>query len=76
MISKNELKYFSSLLIKKFRQQEEKFIVEGLKTVEEGLNSSYKSEVVFVTPAFMDSFPDVITILKKKANKVLELKSS
>ncbi len=75
MISKNELKYFSSLLIKKFRQQEEKFIVEGLKTVEEGLNSNYKCEVVFVTPAFMDSFPDVITILQKKSNRVLELKS-
>jgi len=75
MISKNELKFFSSLLIKKFRQQEEKFIVEGLKTVEEGLNSSYKCDAVFVTPAFMDSFPDVITILNKKANRVLELKS-
>jgi TrmH family RNA methyltransferase len=75
MISKNELKYFSSLLIKKFRQQEEKFIVEGLKTVEEGLNSSYKCEAVFVTPAFMDSFPDVIAILNKKSDRVLELKS-
>ncbi len=75
MISKNELKYFSSLLIKKFRQQEEKFIVEGLKTVEEGLKSSYKCDSVFVTPAFMDSFPDVITILQKKSNRVLELKS-
>jgi RNA methyltransferase, TrmH family len=75
MISKNELKYFSSLLIKKFRQQEEKFVVEGLKTVEEGLNSSYKCDVVFVTPAFMDSFPDVIAILNKKSDRVLELKS-
>jgi TrmH family RNA methyltransferase len=75
MISKNELKYFSSLLIKKFRQQEEKFIVEGLKTVEEGLNSNYKCDAVFVTPAFMDSFPDVIKILQKKSNRVLELKS-
>ena len=75
MISKNELKYFSSLLIKKFRQQEEKFIVEGLKTVEDGLNSSYKCEAVFVTPAFMDSFPDVIAILNKKSDRVLELKS-
>ncbi len=75
MISKNELKYFSSLLIKKFRQQEEKFIVEGLRTVEEGLNSSYKCEAVFVTPAFMDSFPDVITIINKRTNRVIELKS-
>lgn len=75
MISRNELKYFSSLLIKKFRQQEEKFVVEGLKTVEEGLNSSYKCDAVFVTPAFMDSFPDLIAILNKKANRVLELRS-
>lgn len=75
MISKNEVKYFSSLLIKKFRHQEGKFIVEGLKTVEEGLNSSYKCDAVFVTHAFIDSFPDVITILKKKATRVLELKS-
>lgn len=75
MISKNELKYFSSLLIKKFRQQEEKFIVEGLKTVEEGLNSSYKCDVVFVTPAFTDSFPDVTNILKKKIERILEIKS-
>lgn len=75
MISRNELKYFSSLLIKKFRQQEEKFIIEGLKSVEEGLNSSYKCEVVFVTSAFMDSFPDVIAILNKKSDRVVELKS-
>ncbi len=75
MISKSELKYFSSLLIKKFRQQEEKFIVEGLKTVEEGLNSGYKCETVFVTPAFIDSFPEVMAILKKKSERILELKS-
>ncbi|MEO8233594.1 MAG: RNA methyltransferase [Ignavibacteriota bacterium] len=62
-------------MIKKFRQQEEKFIVEGLKIVEEGLNSSYKCDVVFVTPAFMDSFPDVINILRKKTNRIEELKS-
>lgn len=75
MISKNELKDYSSLLIKKYRQQEEKFIVEGLKTVEEGLNSSYKCDAVFVTPAFIDSFPDMINILKKKIERILEIKS-
>ena len=75
MISKNELKYFSSLLIKKFRQQEEKFIVEGFKIVEEGLNSNYKCDAVFFTPSFGDSFPDLLAILKKKVNRILELKS-
>jgi len=75
MISNNELKYFSSLLIKKFRDKEKKFLVEGLKTVEEGLNSSYKCDAVFVTPAFIDSFPEVISILKKKTVRIGELKS-
>ena len=75
MISKNELKYFTSLLQKKFRQQEEKFIVDGLKIVEEGLNSSYKCEVVIVTPTFIDSFPEVINILRKKDQRIEELKS-
>jgi TrmH family RNA methyltransferase len=73
MISKHDLKYFSSLLIKKFRQKEEKFIVEGLKTVEEGLNSSYECDAVFVTPAFIDSFPEVMSKLKKKTSNLHEL---
>ena len=75
MISKNELKYFTSLLQKKFRQQEEKFIVDGLKIIEEGLNSSYKCEVVIVTHTFIDSFPEVINILRKKDQRIEELKS-
>lgn len=75
MISKNDLKYYSSLLIKKYRMQEEKFIAEGLKIVEEGLNSNYNNEAVFVTPAFAESFPEVISVIKKKANTVIELRS-
>ena len=75
MISKNDLKYYSSLLIKKYRMQEEKFLVEGLKIVEEGLNSNYKNEAVFVTPAFAESFPEVISVIRKKVTTVLELKS-
>lgn len=75
MISKNDLKFYSSLLIKKYRMQEEKFIVEGLKIVEEGLNSNYNNEAVFVTPAFADSFPEVISVIKKKANTIIELRS-
>lgn len=75
MISKNDLKYYSSLLIKKYRMQEEKFLVEGLKIVEEGLKSNYNNEAVFVTPAFAESFPEVISVISKKINNVLELKS-
>ena len=68
MISKNELQYYSSLLKKKYRKQENKFIVEGKKSVLEGLRSSYKCEVVFITHKFIEEnkeFVDEIKALKK-----------
>jgi RNA methyltransferase, TrmH family len=49
MISKNKLKYYSSLVRKKDRDLHKKFIAEGLKTIEEGLNSNYLCEIVLVT---------------------------
>lgn len=76
MISKNDLKYYSSLLVKKFRQQENKFIVEGIKIVEEGINSNHNCEVVFVTPAFAEDSIDFLNLIRKKTNNILEVKSS
>lgn len=52
MITKNQLKYYSSLNQKKYREQEKKFIVEGIKSVFEGINSGWVPEKVFYTPAF------------------------
>jgi TrmH family RNA methyltransferase len=52
MISKNKLKYYSSLVRKKNRDVEKKFIAEGLKIIEEGLLSGHTSEAVFVTDEF------------------------
>jgi TrmH family RNA methyltransferase len=49
MISKNKLKYYSALMKKKDRDIHKKFIAEGLKTIEEGLNSSYSCEAVLMT---------------------------
>ena len=75
MISQRELKYYSSLLVKKFRTEEKKFIVEGLKIVEEGLASNLNCEAVFATPAFIDSFPDLINTVQHKVKKLIQLKS-
>lgn len=75
MISKKELKYYSSLLVKKFRAEENKFLVEGLKIVEEGLSSKFDCEVVFATADFMESFPNLIQSIKVKTKKVVQLKS-
>ena len=46
MLSKNDIKYYSSLKKKKNREQEGKFLIEGYHLVEECLNSPYSIECV------------------------------
>jgi TrmH family RNA methyltransferase len=50
MISKNKSKFIKSLEIKKFRKVHEQFLVQGKKSVEELLNSSFKITELFLTP--------------------------
>lgn len=57
MLSRIELKYYSSLLRKKIRQEEGKFLAEGRRMVEEGLHSSYKCEIVFASTHFRENNP-------------------
>lgn len=66
MISRNNLKYYSSLLNKKFRHSENKFIAEGEKIVTEGLESNFKCEIVFLSDGFAAGNPNFILELKKK----------
>src|ERR1035437_9792744 len=68
MISKNKLKYYSMLLKKKQRDIKKQFIAEGLKTIEEGLNSNYTCEVVLVTDEYEANSQE----LPKKYNVALE----
>ncbi len=49
MISRKDLKYFASLKVKKHRQREKKFLIEGFHLVEECLGSSYSLECVLVS---------------------------
>ena len=58
MLTKNKLKYYSSLLQKKNRIAENKFIVEGKKLVEEGIISGFKPEIVFCTNLFFENEKD------------------
>ena len=46
MLTKNQIKYYSSLLNKKIREQEKKFIVEGIKLIAEALGSNYPCEII------------------------------
>jgi TrmH family RNA methyltransferase len=75
MISKNELKYYSSLLKKKFRESDKKFIVEGKKSVYEGIESDFNCEIVFVTNKFALEEIQFIKNLENKNFKVTVLKS-
>ena len=55
MISKNGLKYYQSLLQKKVRRDENKFFVEGIRIVEEGLKSDFKCEIIFLSTSFEEN---------------------
>ncbi len=49
MLSGNDLKYFSSLKQKKYREKEGKFLIEGFNLIDECLLSSYKIECIIVS---------------------------
>jgi len=55
MLSQNELKYYSSLLHKKYRNETGKFIVEGKKLILEAINSRVDCEIIISTNTFYDS---------------------
>lgn len=52
MLSKNQIKYYKSLQIKKFRQIHQSFVIEGAKSVSELLTSDFAIELVVATPEF------------------------
>jgi TrmH family RNA methyltransferase len=71
MITKNELKYYSNLLKKKFRDKEKKFITEGEKIVLEGLDSNFVCEKIFVTHEYLKKDLDFLNSIK--VQKILEI---
>jgi TrmH family RNA methyltransferase len=75
MITKNDIKYFASLNLKKYRNQEKKFLAEGIKIVTEGIESYYPCELVLVTYEFAENNENLIKKLKRK-NIRIELLNS
>lgn len=64
MITQKEIKYYSSLLQKKYRQQERRFIVEGDKLLTDGIESGFVPEVILTTTRFYDEQQDYFRSLK------------
>lgn len=52
MLSKNQIKYINRLSQKKFRLQERCFVVEGVKTINELLQSSFQLQDLYTTETF------------------------
>ncbi|KAB2908855.1 MAG: RNA methyltransferase [Ignavibacteriales bacterium] len=75
MISINELKHIAALKNKKFREAEGKFIVEGVKSVEEGVKSHFLCELILYRNDAKDNAEDIIKIAALKGIRTEELKN-
>ena len=60
-LSKNKAKFIKSLHIKKYRKQEQLFLVEGTKSVLELLNANYQVIMLLVSQKFWHQHQNVIS---------------
>ncbi len=72
-ITKNEIKFIKSLSQKKYRLQEQLFIVEGVKGILEFLKSDFKLHQLFTTKAIFDVHSTLISEAELK--RISSLKS-
>ncbi|MEP2671149.1 MAG: RNA methyltransferase [Cyclobacteriaceae bacterium] len=64
MISKSQIKFIKSLQLKKYRKEEQCFVVDGEKGVKEVLNSDFKIEMLLCTESFSEKQEDVLKGVK------------
>lgn len=70
MLTNAELKYYSSLLQKKYRFEENKFLVEGYKLIEEAVASGFKCECLIASHLFMENNEDILQRLSIKIDRI------
>lgn len=70
MVSKAKIKYFKSLQVKKYRKQEQSFVVEGAKSVQELFKSSFEIAWVAGTVNFLHAHA---SDLSRKKIEVIEV---
>jgi TrmH family RNA methyltransferase len=80
LLTKSKLKQYQQLATKKFRQKYGLFVVEGYKSVNELIQSSWPVEAVLCSPAFLENNPQpgfVYTeVSNQELNKISSLKTS
>ncbi|HED07867.1 MAG TPA: RNA methyltransferase [Ignavibacteria bacterium] len=67
-LTKAQIKSIANLGLKKFRNIENKFLIEGERAVRDGLNSDYNYELILVTKEYLDKNPNYL-----KENKKVEI---
>ena len=76
MISRNQIKLIQSLSQKKYRQKHELFVVEGVKGVQEFLQSAFELHSLFTTESLLfDSSLDITEINYETLKKISTLKT-
>ncbi len=70
MLTHAELKYYSSLLQKKYRIEENKFLVEGHKLIQDALDSGLKCECLIASNLFSESHEDIVKQLSQRVERI------
>jgi TrmH family RNA methyltransferase len=77
-ISKQEKKHINSLSVKKYRDRYDLFVVEGEKSVEEFLSSSFKVRKIYCIREcdFADRHPDATLIASSEMQQISNMKTA
>ncbi|KAF0150968.1 MAG: tRNA/rRNA methyltransferase (SpoU) [Ignavibacteria bacterium] len=73
-MTKAEIKYYASLSQKKCRVEESKFLVEGIKLINEAINSGYYCEAVFYSSYLNSEEEDFVDSLRERVTKIVEVR--
>ena len=69
MLSRSVIRFIKSLQLRKYRQQEQSFVVEGAKSVREVLHSDFSMQMLLATGDFLRSVGDI----QKPDMRILEV---
>lgn len=75
MLSHNQIKLIRTLKQKKHRQQHGLFVVEGLKSISEFVNSAYKIKHIFTTDSNFALEHEAVVVTEKQLSQISFLKT-
>lgn len=76
VLTKTDIKRINSLKRKSKRKENGLFVVEGVKIVQELMNSDFKIQQVYALRSEFENFPDAIAISDKELERITHLSSA